>query len=356
MPRDYYEILGVPKSASADEIKKAFRKLAHQYHPDKGGGDEAKFKEVNEAYQVLSNQEKRQQYDQFGHAFQGGSGPGGAGFDFRDFAGGGFNFSGGFEDLFSDIFSGGARGSRQRRGQDIQVDVEISFEEMVRGVKREIEVHKFSACETCHGTGGEPGSKEETCPVCQGSGEVRETRQTILGAFSQVTVCGNCQGRGRIYEKKCHTCHGAGRLKKTERVTVDIPAGIEDGQALSIPGAGEAGGPGTRAGDLYVAVHVKPRAGFERRGDSIFSEIRLGYASLALGDTVRVETVDGPVSIKIPAGTEPGEIFRIKGKGAPRLGSTRRGDHMAVVRLSVPKKLDRETKDLLARLRDLEQK
>lgn len=350
MAKNYYETLGVPKDASPDDIKKAFRKLAHQYHPDKGEGNEAKFKEINEAYQVLSNPEKRRQYDQFGSTFD-GAGAGGAGFggfDFRDF---GFGQAG-FEDIFSDLFGGGGRGGRVRRGSDIQVDVEISFEEMVRGAKRTVRVRRHVTCETCKGSGGAPGAQEKTCDRCQGTGEVRHTTQTILGAISQVSVCDRCQGRGKIPEKECETCRGTGRTLREDSLEVDIPAGIENGQAISLPGAGEAGAHGVPAGDLFVVVHVKPHPILKRRGDSLFSEILVDYPTLVLGGSVPVETIDGSVDMKIPAGTAPGEVFRIRGKGAPSLRSRSRGDQLVSVKLRVPKKVDRETKRLLEALKE----
>jgi len=264
MKKDYYDILGVSKSASDDDIKKAYRRLAHQYHPDKSGGDEKKFKEVNEAYQVLSDKAKRQQYDQFGQTFEqaGAGGQGFGGFDFsgfQGFGGQGFNFDfgeGGFEDIFSDIFGGSTRTRRKARGRDIQVDVEISFSEMVSGATRTMNLYKNSVCERCGGEGGEPGTSLKTCSTCHGSGQVRKTSRSFFGSFSQVTTCSECQGSGSIFEKKCSQCGGDGKYKKEEQIEIKIPAGIADGQTISMEGQGEAGQRGARPGNLYVIVHI----------------------------------------------------------------------------------------------------
>lgn len=358
---DYYSTLGVSRSASEDDIKKAFRKLAHKYHPDKGTGDEKKFKEINEAYQVLGNQEKRARYDQTGQDYhsQGQGGPGAGqgfgGFDFSGFNGGqGFDFNGsGFEDVFSDLFGGRAGRGRTRAGADIQVDVEISFEEMVRGAKREVSLRKMSECDTCHGTGGKPGSKESTCSQCQGAGQVRRTMQSIFGTMQQAVLCDRCQGRGKIYADQCGTCHGAGRTQREEKVSIDIPAGISDGQTLSLQGHGAAGEHGSRPGDLYVNVHVRPHATLLRRADDIVSQYAMSFTEATLGAKVSIETIEGEVIMKIPAGTQPGEVFRIKGKGIPHLQRYGRGDHLVSVTLAVPKKLSSEEKRLIEALRDL---
>lgn len=360
---NYYEVLGVSKDASEDEIKKAFRKLAHTYHPDKGGGDEAKFKEINEAYQVLSKKEKRQQYDQFGQTFHGntggpgGQGQSGGGFDFNGFSSQGFDFNGtGFEDIFADMFGGGGRrGSRARSGSDIQVDVEISFEEMVYGVKKEIRLRKLSECDTCRGSGGEPGSKEETCSQCRGHGRVQRAVQSIFGTFAQEVACDRCHGKGKIYSKKCRTCGGAGRFQKEEALSVEIPAGVEDGQTLSVSGLGAVGEFGAPAGDLFITVHVRPHDSFKRQRDDITSRVSIGFSQAALGDTLSVETIDGLVKMKIPAGTQSGEVFRIKGKGVPHFGRFGHGDHLITITVVIPKKLSSEEKKAIERLRDLEQ-
>lgn len=358
---DYYEILGVSKNASEDEIKKAFRKLAHKHHPDKGTGDEKKFKEINEAYQVLSNKERRQRYDSHGQTFNGQGhgggnpfgGQGGGGFDFNGFSSQGFDFSGsGFEDIFSDIFGGRAGGrSRKRSGTDIAVDVEISFEEMVTGVRKEIALRKFSVCSTCRGNGGKPGSREETCKQCHGQGQVRRNIQSIFGPISQVVECDICHGRGKTYSEKCPTCHGQGREQKEEKISLDIPAGIHDEQTVSVAGHGAAGEMGAPAGDLFVTVHVRPHSSLKRKGDDIISEYAMSFTDATLGAKVPIETIEGNVTMKIPAGTQPDEVFRIKGKGVPHLGRYGRGDHLVTVTLAVPRKLSSEQKRLIEELK-----
>lgn len=357
MSKNYYELLGVSKQASQDEIKKAYRKLAHQHHPDKSGGDEAKFKEINEAYSVLSDPGKRSQYDQFGRTSHGaGSGGASSGWDFSQFGGAGgsnvhFDFgSGGFEDIFSDLFGGGRQGTRSRSGSDIQVDIEISFEEMVKGVQRDIPLRKFALCSHCHGTGGKPGSKESSCSVCHGSGQVRKSVRSIFGVMEQAVICDTCHGRGKTYGESCQTCHGDGRMQKEEKIRVDIPAGIQDGQAISMPGHGAVGEHGAPAGDLFVVVRVRPHAEWKRQGDDIYSVFDLRYKQAVLGDKVSVKTVDGPMTMKIPAGTQPGEVFRIRGKGVSHLGRYGRGDHLVTIRLIVPRKISREEKELIERL------
>lgn len=362
MAQNYYDLLGVGKSASQDEIKKAFRKLAHQHHPDKSGGNEAKFKEINEAYSVLSDPAKRAQYDQFGRTANGAGSGGGArsggfeGFDFSQFGGANgnvhFDFGGGgFEDIFSDIFGGARQGGRARAGADIQVDVEISFEEMVKGVHKEVPLRKLAACEHCRGTGGEPGSKEESCKACSGHGQVKKHVRSIFGVIEQAVACDTCRGKGKTYARACSHCRGEGRAQREEKVGIDIPAGIQDGQALSLPGHGAAGEQGAPAGDLFIVVHVRAHAQWSRRGDDIHSTIEISYPEAALGDKVSVMTIDGPVSMKVPAGTQPGEVFRIRGKGIPHLGRYGHGDHLVTVKLVVPKKLSHAEKELIGQLK-----
>ena len=361
---DYYSTLGVAREASPDDIKKAFRKLAHQYHPDKGTGDEKKFKEINEAYQVLSNTEKRARYDHTGQDYhsqgqsQGGGARGGGfeGFDFNGFNSQGFDFGGsGFEDVFSDLFGGRTGGrTRNRAGADIEVDVELSFEEMVRGAKREVRLRKLSECAICHGTGGKPGTKETICSQCQGQGQVRRTVQSIFGMMQQAVLCDRCQGRGKSYAEECSACHGAGRSQKEESLSIDIPAGIADGQTLSLSGHGAAGERGSQPGNLFVNIHVRPHASLLRKGDDIISRYAMSFADATLGAKVSIETIEGEMMMKIPAGTQPGEVFRIKGKGVPRLQRYGRGDHLVSVSLAVPKKLSSEEKRLIEALRDLQ--
>lgn len=363
---DYYGVLGVPRGASQEEIKKAFRKLAHQHHPDKKHGDEAKFKEINEAYSVLSDPGKRQQYDQYGRTAnsQGGAsgfsgqtgGQGFGGFDFRNFGGGqGFDFEGsGFEDLFSDMFMGGGGGrKRSSRGQDVQIEITLSLEESVRGVEKELQFRRIGTCSDCHGTGGKPGSAESRCSSCDGNGQVRKTLNTMLGAFSQVVVCETCQGRGKTYREKCSHCHGRGRAEELVTLPVSIPAGISDGETLSVSGQGMASETGSSSGDLYVVVHVRPDKRFIRTGDDLRSSILLTYSQLVLGTKIDVETIDGLVMMKIPAGTDPGEVFRIRGKGVPHMRRFGRGDQLVEVKLEMPKKISnqlREAAEELAKL------
>jgi molecular chaperone DnaJ len=369
MSSNYYDILGVSKGASDEEIKKAYRKLAHQHHPDKSGGDEKKFKEINEAYQVLSDKTKRAQYDQFGQTFdqtgrQGGQGFGG--FDFGNFQGfgsqgsQGFNFEFGGEDMgdiFSDIFGGnfgGTRRTRRQSGQDIQVDIEIDFTGMVKGARRSINLYKSVVCDVCEGTGGEPNAKKENCPNCKGSGQIRKTVRSFFGSFSQVATCPTCRGKGKVFSKKCHKCGGDGRMKKEERIEIEVPAGIENGQTISLRGQGEAGEYGAPAGDLYVNVHVSPHPKFKRDKNNILSEEQITYSQAVLGDKIDVETVDGITRMKVPAGTQSGEVFRIKDEGVPYLGKRGRGDQLVKIIVKIPKHMTREQRDLIERLKNLD--
>ena len=363
---DYYQILGVSRDASGEEIKKAYRKLAHQHHPDKPGGDEKKFKEINEAYQVLSDKSKRAQYDQFGRTFeQGGAGQGPGGFDFSGFDFGNFqrgeqefDFEDlGFGDIFSDIFGGNfGRQARSRRksGQDIQVDVEISFAEMVHGTTRDFNLYKRVICDACGGTGGEPGAKKETCPECKGAGQIRKTVRSFFGSFTQVSTCPVCGGSGETYSKKCHQCGGDGRIRKEEKITIEIPAGIRNGEIINLKGQGEAGEKGGVPGDLYVNVHIQPHPKFKREGNDITSSEIITYSQAALGDKISVETIDGSVTIKILSGTQSGTIFRIKGGGIPYIGKRQRGDHMVKIIVKIPTRLTREQKDLIEHLKYIE--
>ncbi len=358
MAKDYYEVLGVSRDASKDEIKKAYRKMAHKYHPDKDTGDEAKFKEVNEAYQVLSDDQKKSQYDQFGQTFEGAGGAGFGGFDFSQFqqgAGGQgfeFNFGGdGMGDIFSEMFGGGGR--RSARGRDVQVDIEIGFDEVIKGAIKEVSVYKSVQCDTCSGTGGELGAKESMCGTCSGNGHVQKTMQTILGTVAQNVVCSACHGKGKTFDKKCTKCSGEGQHNEHVKETVEVPAGINDGQSIAMTGKGEAGRNGAPAGDLIVTVHVVSDSRFERDGNNIRTQKHISFAQAALGDRVDIDTVDGGVTMKIPAGTQSGEIYRIRGKGIPKLRGIGRGDHMVEVIVDVPTKLSRAEKKLIEQLRDL---
>lgn len=362
MAQDYYETLGVSRSASADDIKRAYRKLAHQFHPDKDKGNEAKFKEVNEAYQVLSSPEKRRQYDRFGANFQNaGAGGGGAsqgfgGFDFSNFAQG---FNGGVEfedafDMFSDIFSGGGsnRRPRRERGVDLEMELSLTFEEAVFGVEKELSLEKIDACEHCAGSGGEPGSKILTCPKCHGTGQIRTTRRTILGQMASVAVCDRCGGLGKVPEIPCKVCDGSGRKRRVKTLKVRIPAGVENGQRIRVSNEGEVGYKGSNFGDLYLHLHVSGNPKFKREGTTIFSEIPISFYQAALGTTGEVETVDGKVKLKIPAGTQSGKVLRLKGRGVPVLNGPGRGDHLVTVRVVTPSKLNKKEKELLKKLAD----
>jgi molecular chaperone DnaJ len=373
MANNYYDLLGVSKGASDDEIKKAYRKMAHKYHPDKSGGDEAKFKEINEAYQVLSDKAKRGQYDQFGQTFDqasrsGGAGAGGGqGFGGWDFSGFGDDFSaqggpasgwdfsgGGFEDIFSSVFGTQSRaGSRKKRGKDIQVDVEIDFSEMVNGAKRQINLRKSTVCANCSGTGGEKNSQEKVCNTCGGAGRVQKVGSSFFGSFSQVVECPDCAGTGHVQERKCTRCGGDGRTMEESKLEIDIPAGIDNNQALSMSGAGEAGSRGGRAGDLFINVHVKPHRLFVRKGQDILSSVEIPFSTSALGGEVIIETIEGRLTLKIPSGTQSGEQFRVKGKGVPDLHSGVRGNQIVKVIVRTPKKLSREQKNLLEELKRL---
>lgn len=371
MARDYYDILGVARDASADDIKKAFRKLAHQHHPDKGGGDEAKFKEVNEAYQVLSNAEKRQRYDQFGAA--GVNGPGGGpgfgsqgqgGMSWEDVlrqqrAGGAAGANFGFEDLgdvFGDLFGfgGGRRRRASNRGRDLGATVSVDFVEVVRGGVRTLSVEAPTRCDTCDGSGRAAGAKLSTCTTCRGSGQVVETRATLLGTMQTTGVCPTCDGAGEVPEKKCSDCRGTGRRVRARELEVRIPAGIEDGTTLRLEGQGEAGAKGGGAGDLLVEVRVRPHPLFRRDGDDIRTSLSLAPADLTLGTEVPVETVDGEVVLTVPHGTQAGAILRLKGRGIPSLRGRGRGDHLVTVNVKIPSKLTKKQRELYEKLKDEE--
>ncbi|MFA6523857.1 MAG: molecular chaperone DnaJ [Candidatus Peribacteraceae bacterium] len=353
MAKDFYGVLGLSKGASPDDIKKAYRRLSKELHPDKHKGNkeaERKFKEINEAYEVLSNPQKKQAYDQFGEAgvngqAGGGFGGGQGGFDFS-----GFDFGGAesFSDLFEGFFGGGGRrAAREQEGQSTEVEVLIEFSDVVTGARRQFKIRRLRACDRCKGGGAEPGSSVITCSECGGTGQVTRTAQSFFGAIQQRTVCPKCRGSGKVPEKPCKECDGEGRIQKTETVTVDIPAGIDDGQQLRLRGEGEAGRRGAQAGDLYVHVRVRPDPRFQREGADIRSNLDLGVLDATLGTTVDVETVQGKVSFKIPEGTQPDAILRIKGKGLPVLSTSRFGDHFVTVKVKVPTKLSREERKIL---------
>lgn len=358
MSKDYYKTLGVEKSASKDEIKKAFRKLAHQYHPDKKTGDETKFKEVNEAYQVLSDDSKRQQYDQFGSTFdqQGGFGGGASWDDFMRAAQGGGGFGGNvnfdFGDIFGDIFGGGGGRSRSRRprGNDIQIDVEIDFKDVITGLEKEVNLTKNNDCGTCDGKGAKPGTEMERCSTCGGQGQVQRVQRTILGAMQTVVTCPDCAGQGQSPKEKCSQCRGTGIDRTKSTFTVKIPAGIDDGQSIRLSGKGESAGVGGDAGDMYVLVHVRPDQRFVRSGYDIHSQVEISYTQAVLGDTVSVETVEGDKKLKIPSGTVSGQKIRLRGLGVPHIQGGGRGDQYVTAVIDVPTKVSRKAKKLLEEL------
>lgn len=361
MSKDYYKILGVDKNASAEEIKKAFKKSAMQHHPDRPGGSEAKFKEINEAYQVLSDPEKRQRYDQFGAGFdeQGGFGQGMNWDDFMRAArgqGGAGDF-GGFGDLgdiFGEMFGFGGRSGqtrREARGHDIQVDLEIDFKEAAFGAEREISLRKQTKCDVCKGSGAEPGSAVDTCHRCNGQGQTAQIQRTFLGSMQTITTCMDCHGRGKRASKKCKHCGGDGILAKTSTIKIKLPAGIDNGQSIRLEGHGEAAPHGGASGDLYVRVHVKPLKGFSRDGYDIYTEKEISYPQAVLGDHVAVATLDGEVKLSVPEGTESGQLIRIKGSGVKYLDKNARGDHYVKIKIRVPKKLTKEAKKKLEELK-----
>ena len=352
--RDYYEILGVDKSASDDEIKKAFRKAAIKYHPDKEGGDEAKFKEINEAYEVLKDKQKRQRYDQFGHAGVGGAAGGGygGGNPFEGFGGFGqgqnvhFDFGdGGFGDLFGSFFGGG-RSSGPVRGNDVETSLDLTFEEAIFGVEKKLTIALEDTCVHCKGDGAEPGYSVKTCDTCGGSGQQNRVMNTIFGPIQQAVTCQTCRGRGKIPEKNCSVCGGRGVARQKRELSLKVPAGVDDGATIRLRGQGEAAQDGLK-GDLYVHLRVKPHKHFTREGDLILSEEHIGMVEAALGTEIDVQTVDGNVRMKVPAGTQSGTDFKLSGHGAPRLKSEARGPHIVTVLVDTPTKLSKKQKELL---------
>lgn len=346
--RDYYDILGLNKSATDTEIKKAYRKAAMEHHPDKHGGDDAKIKEINEAYETLKDGQKRAAYDQYGHAAaQNGGNPfGGAG----GFNAEGFDFSGmGFGDIFDMFFQGqqgGGRAQTRPVGRDLQVGVDITFHESVFGVEKKIRLELQDVCETCGGDGAAPDSKLVDCKTCDGKGQVVRTQNTFLGSFQQATICPTCHGRGQMPEKRCITCHGEGVTNRTKELTVKIPAGIDNGATIRIPNQGEAAIGGAK-GDLYVHVRVKHDRQFNRQGYDILSEVKISMVDAALGTEVDVKTVDGDVKLKVPAGTQSGKVFRLSERGVPHVNGRGRGSHLVEVIVEIPHKLTAKQKELL---------
>ena len=351
--RDYYEVLGVQKGASEEEIKKAYKKMARKYHPDLNPGDkdaEEKFKEVNEAYEVLSDSEKKARYDQFGFAgvdpnFGAGGGGygGGAGFDFGDLG-----------DIFGSFFGGGFGGGQTRRnpnapqrGESIRMNLTISFEEAAFGCEKELELDRYESCETCHGSGAAPGTSPETCPDCGGSGVVQTRRQTPMGVFASTAPCSRCGGRGKIIKEPCKDCRGSGMVRRRRKIQASVPAGIDNGQTISIRGQGHAGKNGGPEGDLLVTITVRPHELFRREGTSVLCEAPITFPQAVLGAELEIPTIDGKVKYDIPEGTQSGTTFRLKGKGIPALNGRGRGDQYVTVYIETPRNLNREQKEAL---------
>ncbi|MEG2641448.1 MAG: molecular chaperone DnaJ [Eubacterium sp.] len=362
--RDYYEVLGVDKGASAEDIKKAYRKMAMQYHPDKNPGDkeaEETLTEANEAYEVLSDEEKRSTYDQFGHAGMEG-GFGGGGFS------GGFS-GGGFEDIFSDIFSsfgggfssgggfggfggGSSRRRGPRRGSDMKINMTLSFKEAVFGTEKKIKIKRKETCETCGGSGAKPGSEPVTCDKCGGSGQITVRQQTPFGTIQQTAVCDKCHGEGTIISDPCETCHGSGVVEKERTINIKIPAGVDDNSVLPLRGEGNAGPNGGPSGDLLVYMNVKADPVFKREGDDIYFDMPITFSQAVLGGDITVPTVDGKVKLKVPEGTQSGKVFRLKNKGVPNVNGYGRGDQFITVKIETPQKLNKKQKELLKQFDD----
>jgi molecular chaperone DnaJ len=352
MAKDYYKILGLERGASKEEVKKAFRKLAHKYHPDKKEGDETAFKEVNEAYGVLSNDKKRAEYDAYGRVFNESGGDPGAGgfggftqgFDFSQYGGAqGFDF----EDLFGDFFGGGAE--RTKRGRDISIDLEISFSDSIFGTERKVLLTKTSTCDVCAGSGGAPGAEMVTCSTCNGKGQLHETRRSMFGTFSTVKQCHTCRGTGKVPKKPCQACQGAGVTKKQEEISIRIPTGISDGEMIRLSGMGEAV-PGGVPGDLYVKIHVAKHPTYKKEGANLVMDLNIKLTDALLGADYIIETLDGNIKLKIPEGSTFNDVLRIKGKGVP-VGKGR-GDILVRLQIELPQKLSRQAKKALEQLRE----
>ncbi len=345
--RDYYEVLGVSRSADAQELKKAYRKLAMEYHPDRNPSEDAatKFKEINQAYEVLSDDQKRQAYDRFGHAGVDGQGGGFDGFQ---------GFEGGFGDIFDAFFGGGQRGGRRRRGPargaDLRFNLRLTFEEAIFGVEKEIEFQRQERCTRCSGKGAEPGTELATCPDCNGAGEIRRSQQSIFGQFVNVAPCGRCSGEGRIVPNPCEDCRGTGRLRAPRKIAVKVPAGVDDGSQIRLAGEGEAGARGGEPGNLYVVLSVADHEKFQRVEDHIVLELPVNVAQAALGAELSIPTLDGDMTFEVPAGTQSGEDFVIRGKGVPHLRGAGRGDMVVRVTVVVPESLTDDQRELLEKL------
>ncbi len=363
--KNYYELLGVTKSASKEEIKKAFYKLASKYHPDKKGGDEAKFKEVNEAYQVLSNDQKRKEYDTYGQTFSGAGSQGGSGFG-QGQGFGGFDFSGfnqgdfqnmdfdlgDMGDIFGDIFGGGFGGrQREKRGRDMSLEIDISFEESIFGVERNFLISKVSKCKTCVGTGAKTGTKMETCKKCNGQGKVKDIKRTIFGQIQSVSVCHECRGIGEIPKEKCDTCKGHGVLNQKEDIKINIPAGINNGEVIRMTGMGEAI-QGGASGDLYIKILVKTHKTWKREGFDLVMTHDIKLSDALLGAKHTISTLDGYIDINIPQGAHANDILRVKGKGVPMTNRSSRGDILIKLNIQMPKKISRKATELVEKLKE----
>ena len=356
MNKDYYQTLGVEKSASNEEIKKAFRTLAHKYHPDKKGGDEMKFKEVNEAYQVLSNNKKRAEYDSYGRVFEGvNTGGFSAGGDFEGFSArggqGGFGFEN-LNDIFSEFFAGGMGGAttRVKRGRDISTELHIPFSEAVFGTERKILINKVSQCDTCEGSGAKPGTEMKTCPACNGQGKIHETKRSFLGTFSNIRPCDICAGSGKVPTEKCKTCKGVGVVKKQEEIKIVIPAGINNGEMIRLSGMGEAVANGV-PGDLYVKINVPPHPVFKREDANLVMDMNIKLSDALLGAEYNIDTLDGKIKLKVPVGVSHGEILRVRDKGVP-ISKTKRGDLLIKIHIKFPNKLSKKSKELIEKLKE----
>jgi molecular chaperone DnaJ len=363
--RDYYEVLGIAKGASDDEIKKAFRRKAVELHPDKEGGDETKFKEVNEAYEVLKDSSKRQRYDQFGHAGVGGaSGGNGGGNPFAGFNGAqgqeihfDFGDMGGLGDIFGSFFGGGQQQRRKgpARGRDVEMSLELDFEEAIFGVETEVKLNLNDVCEHCKGNMTEPGFELKTCETCKGSGQEVRVAQTIFGNIQQAVTCSTCKGRGKIPEKDCTVCKATGVQRIEKNVKIKVPAGIDDGTTIRLREYGEATAGGNK-GDLYVHVRVKPHKEFTREGELILSKVHIDMIDASLGAEIDIDTVDGPVKMKVPAGTQSGTDFKLSGHGVPHIKTGNRGAHIVTVNVDTPTKLSKEQKELLENFKSADKK
>src|SRR5579885_990102 len=350
--RDYYEVLGVSRNATEEELKKAFRRLAKQYHPDanKEPGAEARFIEINEAYEVLSDPQKRTLYDRYGHAGLNGAGVGAGAAGFND-----FNFSS-INDLFETFFAGatGTRRTGTQRGADIRYDLTITFEEAVFGCQKEIELPRWETCSTCRGRGAQPGTSKARCAACQGTGEIRRVQQSIFGQFVNVTMCERCRGEGYVITTPCEKCRGQGRVRNIRHVVVNIPAGVDDGINVRVTGEGEVSARGGTPGNLYVSLTVKPHPYFKRQGNDIIYELPLSFPQAALGAEIPVRTLDGETTIKIPPGTQSGSSFRLKGMGVPVVHSTARGEQHVIVKVVTPRTLTKRQQELLKEFAEIE--